>query len=84
MVKQDLALHETRLNETSPNSTTRQKLKSHFQKWWWAYLLIFILLVLIIILPMYVFSLPPAFVTFPNNKRLITFHLQQPTNNRII
>lgn len=58
MVKQDLALHETRLNETSPNSTTRQKLKSHFQKWWWAYLLIFILLVLIIILPMYVFSLP--------------------------
>lgn len=57
MVKQDLALHETRLNETSPNSTTRQKLKSHFQKWWWAYLLIFILLVLIIILPMYVFFL---------------------------
>lgn len=57
MVKQDLALHETRLNETSPNSTTRQKLKSYFKKWWWAYLLIFILLVLIIILPMYVFSL---------------------------
>lgn len=34
--------------------------------------------------PTNVCLLPPPFVTFPNNKRLITFHLQQPTNNRII
>lgn len=27
---------------------------------------------------------PSSFVTFPNNKRLITFHLQQPTNNRML
>lgn len=82
MVKQDLALHETRLNETSPNSTTRQKLKSHFQKWWWAYLLIFILLVLIIILPMYVFSLPPPLCNISQQQTIN--HFPSPKNQLTI